>query len=121
MTREELHDKYPEILGNVCLEHDEGWNWLIDKLCSQLQWDTDHNKYPQVVATQVKEKYGGLRFYVGGANESQWGAIQFAEYISSYICEKCGSTTQVTQTKGWITTLCATCMEEHEKTNKETD
>ena len=41
----------------------DGWYLLIDRLCSSLQWDTDTNKYPQVVATQVKEKYGTLRFY----------------------------------------------------------
>ena len=37
---------------------DDGWYWLIEELCAALQWDTDKNKHPQIVATQVKEKFG---------------------------------------------------------------
>ena len=33
----------------------DGWFDLIDTLCARLQFATDHNKAPQVVATQVKE------------------------------------------------------------------
>ena len=37
---------------------------------------------PQVEATQVKEKYGGLRFYVFGGNEKIDSLISFAESLS---------------------------------------
>ena len=66
--------KYPKIFKNVSktemescmafgIECGPGWYTLLDELCSALQWDTDYNNYPQVVADQVKEKYGTLRFY----------------------------------------------------------
>ena len=76
--KQELEDKlikkYPEIFKDCdksaresCmawgLEVGDGWYDLIDRLCASLQWDTDRNWYPQVVAEQVKEKYGGLCFY----------------------------------------------------------
>ena len=44
----------------------DGWYWLIDHLCEHLQWHIDQNGLPQVTASQVKEKFGGLRFYYGG-------------------------------------------------------
>jgi len=121
--QKQLFEKYPRIfrqkdlsMRETCMcwgiACDDGWYWLIDHLCSQLQWDTDRNNYPQVEAIQVKEKFGGLRFYVNGANDSQYGTIEFAEFLSVDICEKCGSVDEVTQTKGWIKSLCKRCLDE---------
>jgi len=86
-----------------------GWFWLIDNLCEQLQWDIDKNGYPQIEATQVKEKYGTLSFYTNGCDDKQDGMITLAEGMSGSICERCGSTDKVTQTTGWISTLCKKC------------
>jgi len=88
-----------------------GWFFLIDQLCSQLQFDIDKNGEPQIEATQVKEKFGGLRFYVNGATDRQSGMIDLACSMSNSICEDCGSMgDDVSQTKGWIMTLCKKCM-----------
>ena len=125
--QEKLFKKYPKIFIQrklpmtqtaMCwgIDTDDGWYWLLDHLCSQLQWDIDHNKYPQLEAVQVKEKFGGLRFYVSGSNEKQESMIDFAEFLSQSICEKCGSTKEVTRTKGgWIKSLCKKCMKEYLK------
>ena len=72
-----LIKKYPKIfrqsklpMTQTCMcwgiETDEGWYDLLDSLCSQLQWDIDRNRYPQIEAVQVKEKFGTLRFYTSG-------------------------------------------------------
>lgn len=62
------------------------------------------------VASQVKEKFGSLRFYTGPAKEKHHEYIWFAEAMSSRICEKCGATAGTrTWTDGWMSTLC----EEH--------
>jgi len=104
----------PKTQTSMCwgLECGNGWYKLIDILCSQLQWDIDHNKEPQIEATQVKEKFGTLRFYTTGASERQNGMISFAESLCEEICEKCGSMEKVSQTEGWIQTLCEKCKEE---------
>jgi len=118
-----LFKKYPKIfrqrklsMKETCmcwgLEVGNGWYWLIDHLCYQLQWYIEHNKYPQIEATQVKEKFGTLRFYTNGGNDVQDGMITLAEYLSGFICEDCGSTNNVSQTEGWIVTLCDKCMKE---------
>lgn len=91
-----------------------GWYPLIDALCAQLQFDIDNNKQPQIEATQVKEKFGMLRFYVNGSTDRQEAMIDFAEYLSGVICELCGTFNDVSQNKsGWIQTLCKPCRSEN--------
>ena len=96
-------------------ECDDGWYNLIDHLCEALQWDTDMNKGPQVITSQVKEKYAGLRFYTQGHSNYQDGMISFAEKMSQYICEECGHPGKVKSTgghpAGWMKTLCDSCAE----------
>jgi len=69
----------------------------------------ESNRYPQVVASQVKEKFGGLRFYVEKASDQQYAVISFVESLSYKVCEKCGSMKDIGRTQGWITTLCKNC------------
>lgn len=52
---------------------------MIDGLCEALQWETAHDGAPQVVARQVKNKLGSLRFHAIGMNEKQRDMIAAAE------------------------------------------
>ncbi|MCP2041228.1 hypothetical protein L1281_001822 [Neisseria sp. HSC-16F19] len=86
----------PHVLSEPCtvlgFECGDGWFDLIDVLCERLQSLTDQDGAPQVVAAQVKEKWGGLCFYLhGGANDEQWGMITMAEAMSVRICDQCGA------------------------------
>ena len=119
-----LVEKYPKIFANrykdmketaMCwgFECHDGWYWLIDQLCSSLQNYIDWNGKEQVVATQVKEKFGTLRFYVTGGDELTSGMIWLAEAMSRNVCELCGSTTDIGQTSGWIMTSCKSCADSH--------
>lgn len=63
-----------------------------------------------VVAVQVKEKYGTLRFYIHGGNEYVDGLVQMATAMSSVTCEVCGSVGKI-RNGPWIRTLC----DEHAK------
>lgn len=116
-----LITKYPKIFQqhtlspketNMCwgFSCEDGWEWLINELCAALQWDTDKNEYPQIVATQVKEKFGTLRFYTESLNDTQDGMIRLAMSMSGTICEVCGSHQGVSRTVGgWVKTICVTC------------
>lgn len=113
---EELIEKYPKIFkdykgnpGRVNWSLPSGWLFLVDKMCSLLQWDTDKNNYPQVECLQMKEKFGGLRFYTNGTNDKQEGVISFAESLSNEMCMVCGSIKNIKSTNGWISRYC----EEH--------
>lgn len=61
------------------------------------------------IASQVKEKFGGLRFYVDGGTDKHHAYITFAEAMSYTICEECGATKNVYQTTGWVHTTCVPC------------
>lgn len=128
-----LCQRYPKIFAerhqsarDSCMgrgfECADGWFSLIDTLCEHLQFDTDHNQEPQVVATQVKEKFGSLRFRckVAGTDdetdlcrcspsEYQRGMIAMATGLSMRLCERCGKPgTQVTRPgRSCMQTCCA--------------
>jgi len=70
------------------------------------------DKIPQVVATQVKEKFGGLRFYYNGGDEYIDGITAMAEAMAEITCETCGKPGKKTN-HGWIRTLC----DEHNDSN----
>ena len=62
-----------------------------------------------VLALQIKEKFGTLRYYVYGGDSYAHNAIRKAEDESYNTCEKCGSKENV-ETKGsWLKTLCNKC------------
>src|SRR3972149_650796 len=135
ILQNKLFFQYPKIfkqknllMTETCMcwgiECGNGWYNLLDNLCSQLQFNTDRNGYPQVEAIQVKEKYGTLRFYytILPKEDDKYierhcgaidGLVSFAEYISIEICENCGSNHNVSQTKRWIVTLCKQCMQDY--------
>jgi hypothetical protein len=95
-----------------------GWFNIINQLCQNIQHHIDwKNKkeetVAQVVVSQVKEKYGTLRFYYSGGDDTIDGMVSMAESISGVTCEQCGN--PGTQNEGgWITTLCETHREERE-------
>jgi hypothetical protein len=64
---------------------------------------------PQVVAIQVKEKYGTLNFYYSGGDRLIDGMVRMVEGMSFKVCETCGSTHNVGRTSGWIYTICKDC------------
>ena len=67
---------------------------------------------PYVEIVQVKEKFGGLRFYINGGDDYIDGMIDLAETMSYKTCETCGSTKNVGRTtKGWISTICKDCLD----------
>lgn len=90
--KKQLFERYPAIF-----EHErevscgDGWFDLIDALCEQLQHVTESQEMPQIVAVQVKEKFGGLRFYVGERSPVQHGMITLAQAMSYRICDVCGA------------------------------
>jgi hypothetical protein len=62
----------------------------------------------QVVATQIKEKFGTLRFYYSGGDEFIRGLESMAASMTSRTCEECGSpgTSRSTKKQRWIRVLC---------------
>ena len=92
----------------------DGWFDLIFKLCEDIEKLNALN----FKAEQIKEKFGGLRFYYCGGVEDTSKKYIFtdvrqlvskAEDDSYETCECCGSKENVTSEGNWITTLCDKC------------
>ena len=66
-------------------EVDDAWFTLIDVLCRELQRETDEHGAPQIVATQVKQKAGELRFHVREAGDRQQAMIDLAQALSRHL------------------------------------
>jgi len=113
---EKLYKNYEKLFGeglDFGFECGDGWYPIINKMCRMIQYNVDSTKSEQVVACQVKEKFGGLRFYINGGSEKAYDIISFFESLSYIICEKCGSTEGETKTEGhWMSTRCNSCRED---------
>ena len=88
----------------------EGWWSIIELLCSNIQHHIDwKNKQsevvPQVTVAQIKEKFGGLRFYYDGGDDEIRGMVRIAEVWADASCETCGAPGKRRE-GGWIKTLC---------------
>ena len=89
-----------------------GWWPIITSLCAGIQHHIDWKNrqsevVPQVTVTQIKEKFGGLRFYYDGGDEYVSGLVTMAAAWASHACEECGSQ-GVLRHGGWLKTLCDT-------------
>ena len=87
----------------------DGWYNLIRDGCKRIKELNPPKKFEVV---QVKEKFGGLRFYTEYTTEKIYKIIEDMEDLSYKTCEFCGSTDDVRQTGGWIKTVCKNCRED---------
>jgi hypothetical protein len=91
----------------------------VEKILSEPepQYKTVPSACSQVVAVQVKEKYGTLRFYYDGGDDFIYGIVQMAESMSEVTCEACGNPGKL-RNGGWIQTLCDVHAEEAGKSEE---
>lgn len=118
----------------------DGWHNIIRELSEAIThatgkaWSGAAAKSPDhyfqcgfdVVAVQVKEKFGGLRFYYHtepkpGVSEEMidgdyakevsgrvYGMVDLAEHLSYVTCESCGSPGEIND-GGWLSVRCGVC------------
>ena len=130
-----LLEKYPQIFIKTKFfgfECGDGWFSIIDNACGIIQHDIDWNNATgkfshfkpreplknQFVAIQVKEKFGGLRFYYSGGSDFTNGVINMAEAMSYITCEFCGQKGSQ-RNEGWIITLCDQHFQERQEKKKD--
>ena len=91
----------------------KGWEKLVTDLIidiTNMGWDRN--------LSQVKEKYGGLRFYIGSATDEVFERIDQAETDSESICQFCGDVAELRDFNGWYITLCDKCFVKESKRRK---
>jgi len=117
-----LHDHFTHV-ERAHLGTGIGWYNLIYTLTNCIDRRLEHlNKdggNRKVVIAQIKEKFGGLRYYADGdVDEQMDGMIDFAESLSYTICEECGAPGKL-RGGGWMRTLCDKHEEERQARYKE--
>ena len=125
---EQMETRFPKMFeqgygGFAC---GAGWWPIVEALCVNIQGHIDwknntraklleDNPYnheipdevEQVVVRQIKEKFGGLRFYYDGGDDEISGMVRMAESWASRACETCGAP-GTRGGQGWVRTLCPT-------------
>ena len=112
--------RYPEVFGRgpwhdrptpLCygLGIGDGWMPLLDRLCEDLVRIIREDDLRGFQTRQVKEKFGGLRFYVAGGSRRTRERIDAAERESMGTCELCAAPGRIVNDDGWHRTLCAPC------------
>jgi hypothetical protein len=120
----ECGDGWYQILDSLCANIQSHIDWSHKNHAWDLQWNEEHPEEQrpvrepvhQVVATQVKEKFGGLRFYYNGGDDVIDGMVRMAESWAVNTCETCGNLGTMRH-GGWIRTLCDKHEEEYQERN----
>lgn len=109
LYKDRHNDKTCMIYGFSC---GDGWESIIRKLSEKLERmiialpeDEKKNYY----ATQVKEKFGGLRCYMSRQTPEMTQVITEAEDECWKTCETCGKPGKSVSHRGWLRTSCEEC------------
>ena len=128
-----LRQKWPNLLKDqTFIDCGDGWYDLIDLACRAINSEiTSRENYEKVkyniVVVEIKEKFGGLRFYYDSFVESDTvespysltstarglgivdGVIRMAELYSYHVCENCGNRGDCDPKARYHRTECMAC------------
>lgn len=108
------------------IECGDGWYTLLREGAEKLEpifvdliaKDPEGFKYGYYRTSQIKEKYGTLRWYLAGSSEEMDKIIDEAEEKSAVTCEQCGKAGKL-RGYGWYYTACVEHAEEQDRDNLE--
>ena len=133
-SRTYIEETYPQHVGDWDGRMYIGNGWVpfvnrlvdeIDMLLSRYNRDTD--KEVTISIVQIKEKFGGLRFYFdfvdypmsddvdlqsfvhtefAKVSDTIYRMVSRFESLSHHLCETCGSYAELRKHRGWLYTAC---------------
>lgn len=104
-----LYAAYPILYQNKRgFDCGDGWFALLNELSAKLEAINNSSDNPNAIAIQVKEKFGGLRFYVESGTDDVYALIDKAESASRRTCDTCGNEGILRQ-RSWWRVLCDIC------------
>jgi hypothetical protein len=119
-TRQEFEQRWPNIMPSThgMFSCPEGWTDRVWVLLEDIDAAYDHELNSGDTGfkvSQVKEKFGGLRFYYYGAGKENPAGIveKLVEKATADcwdLCLSCGTDENVsTKGPGWVSTQCDPC------------
>jgi len=122
--KEDLMNKYPIFfkekdlpMNETCmcwgLDIGDGWLSIVEDVAKKAEeWNNTHDD--KIYASQVKEKFGGLRIYTKEesteADDYIYEITNAAEDKSFETCETCGKPGKNITINGWVRTTCKDCI-----------
>ena len=120
-----LISSYPYLFSKIShIETDKGWESIILSTCKFLHSQNHKiNSTNKFYFTQIKEKFGSIRFYIEDSYSSDSpytnpyinGFLHAMEDISHYICESCGSPGSIQQFNNTLKCQCPPCAHNRNK------
>jgi hypothetical protein len=105
-----MRARFPQLFASENLREIacfSGWLDLLDNLCRELEnYLAQNPSVPSISVRQVKEKFGGLRFYISGGDAWCHATIAVAQHRSLGICEICGQSGCLIGEK-WVSVRCS--------------
>jgi hypothetical protein len=125
MKCEELVQKYPEAFKSSIdplypfpmfgFECGDGWAALLEPPIKYIhEYNVEKPEEDRISISQIKEKFGTLRFYIHGHDDTLDKLINEAENKSEITCENCGEEGKL-RGRGWYYTACDTHTREEDK------
>jgi hypothetical protein len=121
----QMEEKYPKMFSTKYggFAVGKGWYPVLEILCANIQSHIDWKvkqgvEIAQVEVNQIKEKFGGLRFYYTGGDDTISGMVRMAEAWADTACETCGGIGK-RRGGGWVRTLCDLHEAEHQARKQE--
>lgn len=89
----------------------KGWKKAFgEKLCKELKKVlVEDSLLDDYRVTQIKEKFGQLRWYDNCGSEKLYKVIDKYESLSEHTCIECGSKGKMQDLFGWISPYCDEC------------
>jgi len=100
--------QYPVSIILFGIECGPGWWDLIEEASMKIE-NINRLKGYNIKVNQIKEKFGGLRYYVSHGDDDVWDIIREAERKSYITCEMCGAPGKIDEEESWSRCRCEDC------------
>ena len=122
-----LVEKYPWLMPKDYTDYDYSWTELDqmprgwrkafgELICADIQRELEAaNLVDKYGISEIKEKFGELRWYDYGGNEKIDDIVTAYTVISRNVCVQCGKLDVHIFDNGWIQPLCKECVNKYYK------
>ena len=100
-----------------------GWREVFgEQMCEEIKNElVKYNYLDEYRITEIKEKYGQLRWYDFGVPKDSkiYDIVNKYTKMSEHICLRCGRPAEIINNQGWLEPVCDLCLQkERENTKK---
>lgn len=105
--RDELNERFGWMGGRhgLSFECGGGWRFLLGDLLQRIAATLSDEEKQEFQISQIKEKFGTLRFYTYGGSDRIDALVESAERASEITCDVCAGRGRI-RNSGWVSVRC---------------